>query len=356
MYAVIMAGGKGTRFWPRSREDRPKQLLNIVGQRSMLQQTVARITRLLPPENVLVVAGGNHGEEVHNQLTELPKENIILEPIGRNTAACIGLAALLVQQRDSAAVMTVLPADHLITDEEIFLGTLRAALAQARLQPALITLGIRATTPETGYGYIEAGEQVDTEQNHKFHKVISFHEKPDRERAEQYLEQGNFFWNSGMFVWQAEAILEAIRIHLPGLYADLQELKPLLGAGGLEDGIARIYPDLESISIDYGVMEKAENVLMIPADFGWNDLGTWASMFQVWPKDDQDNAYQGEIVALDSRQNVVFSRLKLCVLLGVDDLVVVDTEDALLVCPVHRAQDVGKILEIIRQSGLEQYL
>jgi mannose-1-phosphate guanylyltransferase len=303
-----------------------------------------------------VVAGENHGEEVHNQLAELPKENIILEPVGRNTAACIGLAALVVQQRDSAAVMAVLPADHLITDEELFLETLRAAVARARLEPALITLGIRATTPETGYGYIEAVEQVDTEQHHKFYKVISFHEKPDRERAEQYLEQDNFFWNSGMFVWQTEAILEAIRSHLPGLYSDLQQLQPFLGTGGLDDGVARIYPDLESISIDYGVMEKAENVLMIPADFGWDDLGTWASMFQVWPKDDQDNAYQGEIVALDSRQNVVFSRLKLCVLLGVNDLVVVDTEDALLVCSVHKAQDVGKILEVIRQRGLKQYL
>lgn len=356
MYAVIMAGGKGTRFWPRSRQKRPKQLLNIVGRRSMLQQTVARITSLLPPENIIVVAGENHGEEVHNQLAELPKENIILEPVGRNTAACIGLAALLVQQRDSAAVMAVLPADHLITDEELYLATLRAAVARARLQPALITLGIRATTAETGYGYIEAGEQVDTVQNHNFYKVISFHEKPDRERAEQYLEQGNFFWNSGMFVWQAEAILEAMRSHLPGLYSDLQKLKSFLDTGDSEDGISRIYPDLESISIDYGVMEKADNVLMVPADFGWNDLGSWASMAQIWPKDDQNNVCQGEIMALDSRQNVVFSRQKLCVLLGVDDLIVVDTEDALLVCPVHKAQDIGKILDVIRQRGMEQYL
>lgn len=356
MYAVIMAGGKGTRFWPRSRQKRPKQLLNIVGRRSMLQQTVARITSLLPPENIIVVAGENHGEEVHNQLAELPKENIILEPVGRNTAACIGLAALLVQQRDSAAVMAVLPADHLITDEELFLATLRAAVARARIQPALITLGIRATTAETGYGYIEAGEQVDTVQNHGFYKVISFHEKPDRERAEQYLEQGNFFWNSGMFVWQAGAILEAMRSHLPGLYSDLQKLQPFLDTGDSVDGISRIYPDLESISIDYGVMEKADNVLMIPADFGWNDLGTWASMAQIWPKDDQNNVCQGEIMALDSRQNVVFSRQKLCVLLGVDDLIVVDTEDALLVCPVHKAQDIGKILDALRQRGMEQYL
>ncbi|MCG6945324.1 MAG: mannose-1-phosphate guanylyltransferase, partial [Deltaproteobacteria bacterium] len=201
-----------------------------------------------------------------------------------------------------------------------------------------------------------AGEQIDTEQNHNFYKVISFHEKPDRERAEQYLKQGNFFWNSGMFVWQAETILEAVRSHLPGLYSDLQELQPMLGTGNLEDGIARIYPDLESISIDYGVMEKAENVLMIPADFGWNDVGTWASMAQIWPKDDQNNAYQGEIMALDSRHNVVFSRQKLCVLLGVEDFIVVDTEDALLVCPVHRAQDISEILDAIKQRGMEQYL
>ncbi len=356
MYAVIMAGGKGTRFWPRSRQKRPKQLLNIVGRRSMLQQTVARISSLLPLENIIVMAGEDHGEGVRSQLKELPDENIILEPVGRNTAACIGLAALLVQHRDSSAVMVVLPADHLITDENLFLSTLRTAAAMARQQPALVTLGIRPTSPETGYGYIEAGDQVDTMQKHSFYRVTSFHEKPDLEQAKEYLEKGNFFWNSGMFVWQAETILEALRSHLPGLYTDLHKLKPFLGTDKLDREITRVYPDLESISIDYGVMEKASNVLMIPADFGWNDLGSWASMTEIWPKDHEHNVYQGEIMALDSRRNVVFGRQKLCVLLGVDDLIVVDTEDALLVCPVSRAQDIGKILDVMRQRGMEQYL
>ena len=356
MYAVIMAGGKGTRFWPRSRQKRPKQLLNIVGQRSMLQQTVARISGLLPLENILVVAGEDHGAEVRNQLAELPSENIILEPVGRNTAACIGLAALLVQHRDPSAVMVVLPADHLITDEDLFLATLRAAVAMARRQPALLTLGIQATSPETGYGYIEAGEQVETVQNHSFYRVSSFQEKPDDKRAERFLQAGNFYWNSGMFIWQAEAILRALKSHLPGLFADLQKLQPFVSSGELDRGIANIYPDLESISIDYGVMEKASNVLMLPADFGWNDLGTWASMAQIWPKDDQHNVYQGDIMAQESHGNVVYSRQKLCVLLGVDDLIVVDTDDALLVCPVDRAQDIGKILDVMRQKGMEEYL
>ena len=356
MYAVIMAGGKGTRFWPRSRERRPKQLINIVGQRSMVQQTIARIANLLPVEDVLVVTGDAHGEELRRQLAELPPENILLEPVGRNTAACIGLAALLVQHRDPRAVMVVLPADHLITDEELFLSALRAAVAMARKEPALITLGIRPASPETGYGYIETGDQVDKAQEHEFYKVISFHEKPELERAKDYLEKGNFFWNSGMFVWQAEAILTAMKSYLPGLYADLQRLKPFLDTDELEREINRIYPDLESISIDYGVMEKADNVLMIPADFGWNDLGSWASMAQIWPKDDQGNAHQGEIMTMESRGNVVFCEEKLCVLLGVDDLIVVDTEEALLVCPVNRAQDIGKILDLMKQRGMEQYL
>jgi mannose-1-phosphate guanylyltransferase len=356
MYAVIMAGGKGTRFWPRSREKKPKQLLNIVGRRSMLQQTIARIANLLPVENVLVVAGEAHGEELRRQLAELPAENIFLEPVGRNTAACIGLAALLIQHRDPTGVMVVLPADHLIADEELFLSTLKAAVAMARKQTALITLGIRPTSPETGYGYIEAGDQVDKAQEHKIYKVSSFHEKPDIERAKHYLEQGNFFWNSGMFVWQAEAILAEMKNYLPGLYTELQRLKPFLDTDGLNQEINHIYPDLESISIDYGVMEKADNVLMIPADFGWNDLGTWASMAQIWPKDDQSNAHQGEIMAMDSRGNVVLSQKKLCVLLGVDDLIVVDAEDALLVCPVNRAQDISKILDLMKQQGMEKYL
>ena len=356
MYAVIMAGGKGTRFWPRSREKKPKQLLNIVGRRSMVQQTIARIGSLLPVENILVVAGEDHGEELRIQLAELPAENIFLEPVGRNTAACIGLAALLVQHRDPSAVMVVLPADHLIADEDLFLSTLRAAVAMARKQPALVTLGIRPASPETGYGYIEAGEQVDKGQEQKFYKVTSFHEKTDVERAKHYLEKGNFFWNSGMFVWQAEAILAQMKKYLPGLYTDLHKLKPFLDADGLEQEINHIYPDLESISIDYGVMEKAGNVLMIPADFGWNDLGTWASMAQIWPKDDQGNVNQGEIMAMESQGNVVFCQEKLCVLLGVDDLIVVDTEDALLVCPVNRAQDIGKVLDLMKQRGMEQYL
>lgn len=356
MYAVIMAGGKGTRFWPRSRQKRPKQLLNLVGQRSMLQQTVARISTLLPFENILVVAGEAHGTEVRNQLAELPEENIILEPVGRNTAACIGLAALVVEHRDPSAVMLVLPADHLITDEDLFLASLGAAVAMARRQPALITLGIRATSPETGYGYIEAAEQVDTVQNHSFYKVSSFHEKPDWKGAKKFLQAGNFYWNSGMFVWQVGAILKALKSYLPGLFADLQELQPYMDSAELEGGIARIYPDLESISIDYGVMEKANNVVMLPADFGWNDLGTWASMAQIWPKDEQHNAFLGNVMAQESRGNVVYSRQKLCVLLGVDDLIVVDTDEALLVCPVSRAQDIGKILDLMRQKGMEEYL
>jgi mannose-1-phosphate guanylyltransferase len=275
----------------------------------MVQQTIARIGSLLPVENILVVAGEDHGEELRIQLAELPAENIFLEPVGRNTAACIGLAALLVQHRNPSAVMVVLPADHLIADEDLFLSTLRAAVAMARKQPALVTLGIRPASPETGYGYIEAGEQVDKVQEQKFYKVTSFHEKPDVERAKHYLEKGNFFWNSGMFVWQAEAILAQMKKYLPGLYTDLHKLKPFLDADGLEQEINHIYPDLESISIDYGVMEKAGN-----------------------------------------------GQEKLCVLLGVDDLIVVDTEDALLVCPVNRAQDIGKVLDLMKQRGMEQYL
>jgi mannose-1-phosphate guanylyltransferase len=356
MYAVIMAGGKGTRFWPRSRERRPKQFLNIVGRRSMLQQTIGRIANLLPVEHVLVVAGEAHGEELRGQLAELPARNFLLEPVGRNTAACIGLAALLVQHRDPSAVMVVLPADHLITDEDLFLSALRAAVAMARKHPALITLGIRPGSPETGYGYIEAGKQVDEVQEHEFYKVNSFHEKPDLARAKHYLERGNFFWNSGMFVWQAEVILAAMKDYLPRLYTDLHRLKPFLDTDELNREINRIYSDLESISIDYGVMEQADNVLMIPADFGWSDLGSWASMAQIWPKDDQSNAHQGEIMTMESRGNVVFCQEKLCVLLGVDELIVVDTEEALLVCPMNRAQDIGKILDLMRQRGMEQYL
>jgi mannose-1-phosphate guanylyltransferase len=252
--------------------------------------------------------------------------------------------------------MVVLPADHLITDEDLFLSTLRAAVAMARRQPVLITLGIRPTAPETGYGYIEGGEEAGKAQAHTFYHVSSFHEKPNRERAESYLEMGNFYWNSGMFVWQAEVILDEMQRRLPGLHADLQRLQPYLDNEEIAAGMTSIYPDLESISIDYGVMEKADGVLMVPAEFGWNDLGTWASMGQIWPRDDQRNVCVGEILALESSRNIVYSHRRICALLGVDDLIVVDTEDALLVCPVSRAQDVGKILDLMKQRGMEKYL
>jgi len=233
---------------------------------------------------------------------------------------------------------------------------LRAAVALARRQSVLVTLGISPATPETGYGYIETGESAGKVQEHIFYRVISFHEKPDLARAKEYLEKGNFYWNSGMFVWQAAVVLKAMQSYLPGLHSDLQKLKPLIGTAEFEAGITRIYPDLESVSIDYGVMEKADNVLMVPADFGWNDLGSWASMTHVWSRDDQQNVCQGEVVALGARRNVVYSPQRLCVLLGVEDLIVVDTEDVLLVCPVSRAQDVGRVLDLMRQRGMEEYL
>ncbi|MBW1982438.1 MAG: NTP transferase domain-containing protein [Deltaproteobacteria bacterium] len=356
MHAVIMAGGKGTRFWPRSREKRPKQLLNITGSRSMLQQTVARIRELVSPQYILIIAGKSHGREVRAQLEQLPAENIILEPVGRNTAACIGLAALLVRKRDRDGVMLVMPADHLIVDEALFVKTLKRAAEAALLKDVLITIGIRPTAPETGYGYIEVGEPKLRLGNDQLYTVKSFHEKPNRERAAEYLRQGGFFWNSGIFIWKARTILEALQLYLPDLYAGLQKLEPALESADFDQRMAAVYPDLQSISIDYGVMEKARNVLMIPGDFGWNDVGSWAAVAQLWPRDENHNAFQGTLVAVEAKQNVVYSKQRLCVLLGVDDLIVVDSGDALLVCPKNRAQDVGKVLELLRQKGLEQYL
>lgn len=356
MYAVIMAGGKGTRFWPRSRERKPKQLLSIVGERSMLQQTVARLGDLVPGDHIVVVAGQSHGDEVRRQLPEIPSENILLEPVGRNTSACIGLAALLVEKRSPADVMVVLPADHLITDTDQFLEILRAAVELARREPALVTIGIRPTAPETGYGYIKAGRPADRVQQHHFYEVKSFHEKPNLERAQRYLQEGNFYWNSGMFVWRAQVILEAIQRYLPDLYSGLRSLERFVDADELAGELARVYPDLPSISIDFGVMEKADNVLMVPADFGWNDLGSWAALAQVWPRDHQENACRGRVLALDAHRNVVYSDKRLCVLMDVEDLIVVDTSDALLVCPKSRAQDVGKALEVMAQRSLDRYL
>ena len=357
MFAVIMAGGKGSRFWPRSREKMPKHLLDILGERTIIRETVERIRPLVPPERILIVTGRSHAAELIRQLPEIPSENILIEPVGRNTAPCIGLAALHILRRGQDEVMLVLPSDHRIGDEEAFRRVLMAAAQVAADGSTLVTIGIRPTGPETGYGYIEQGDPVSNGGADPVYRVRSIREKPDRALAEQFLQKGGFSWNSGMFVWKASTILEEIRRFLPDLYRGLLKIKAALGTDSEEEIVAVTYADLQSVSIDYGVMEKAKEVLVIPGDFGWSDLGSWDALWEVSPKDEAGNAVRGEAwIGIETTRSLVHSPGKLVALVGVDDLLIVDTPDALLICRRNRSQDVRKVVDILEKRGLTSYL
>jgi mannose-1-phosphate guanylyltransferase len=356
MFAVIMAGGKGARFWPRSRERMPKHLLDILGERTIIRETVDRIKPLVPAERTLIVTGRSHAAELIRQLPEIPPENILIEPVGRNTAPCIGFAALHILKRVPDAVMLVLSSDHRIGDEAAFLRIMQAAAEAALQGDPLVTIGIRPTGPETGYGYIEQGELVSKNGPDEIYRVRSIREKPPLEQAERFLAQGGFSWNSGMFVWKASTIIKAIGLHLPDLQRGLLKIRETLGTDREEEVVGAIYSGLQSVSIDYGVMEKAKDVLVIPGAFDWSDLGSWDALWEVSKKDENGNAVRGEFIGIDAANSLVHSSGKLVALVGVKDLLVVETKDALLICRRGRSQDVKKIVESLEKSGLTSYL
>jgi mannose-1-phosphate guanylyltransferase len=356
MFAVIMAGGRGTRFWPRSREKMPKHLLDINGEKSLIRETVDRIAPLVSPERTLIVTGRSHAVELIRLLPEIPPENILIEPVGRNTAPCIGLAALIIQKRVGDAVMLVLPSDHRIEDEIEFRRVLQTAAARATSGKTLLTIGIKPTGPETGYGYLEEGEIVGTDGKLAVYRVRSIREKPDPATAGRFLKKGGFLWNSGMFVWKASTILGEISRFLPDLYAGLIEIENALGRNSEDAVLERIYPSLRSVSIDYGVMEKAKDVLVIPGDFGWSDLGSWDSLWEVSRKDESRNVVRGRLIGVNASGLLVYSPKKLVSVVDVQDILVVETDDALLICRRGSSQEVRRIVEKIEQEGLKEYL
>jgi len=356
MFAVVMAGGKGTRFWPRSREKMPKHLLDILGERTIIRETVDRIRPLVPAERILIVTGRSHAAELIRQLPEIPPENILIEPVGRNTAPCIGLAALHILRRTPDAVMLVLPSDHRIGDDDAYRRVLRVAAETASQGDPLVTIGIPPTGPETGYGYIEQGEPFSKSGTDKIYRVRSIREKPPRQQAESFLAQGGFSWNSGMFVWKASTIVKAIKQHLPDLHQGLLKIREALGTNQEEEVVGTIYAGLKSVSIDYGVMEKAEDVLVIPGAFGWSDLGSWDTLWEISQKDENGNACRGEYIGVDAADSLIQGSGKLVALVGVKDLLVIETKDALLICRRGRSQDVRKIVEILEKRGLTSYL
>lgn len=356
MYAVIMAGGKGARFWPRSREAMPKHLLDILCEKTIIQQTVDRIKTLIPPANIFIVTGKSHADEVVRQLPEVPGENILVEPVGRNTAPCIGLAAIAVKQKEPEGVMVVLPSDHMISDEPSFLEHISAAAEMAQMGEYLLTIGIKPTAPETGYGYIEKGEEISTVRNKPVYKVKAIREKPDAETARKFLKRGRFLWNSGMFVWRASVIKDAIEKYLPDIHKELQKIEKAFGSKRKNKVIESSYRAMTGISIDYGVMEKARNVLVIPGDFGWSDVGSWDALWDISEKDADGNVVKCPFIGINAANSLVHSSKKLVALVGVEDLLVVETDDALLICKRGASQDVKRVVDRLTENEQEQYL
>lgn len=358
MYVVIMAGGSGTRFWPLSRTKTPKQLMSVFGGKSMLQRTVERVLPL-NPERIMIVTNVEQAAETARQLAEYNQcpLDIVAEPLGRNTAPAIALAAAIIGHHDPLATMLVLPADHYIRNEVEFCRVASVAAAAAA-GGALITLGIEPSRPETGYGYIEAAPATA---GSAAQQVKRFVEKPDLAKALEFLEAGNFYWNSGMFIWTVAAIQRELSLQMPELAAALGSLQFAGNSwqlDALKPQIEAIYPSLKGESIDYGVMERAAAVNVIPANFGWSDVGSWSALPEVIAVDEDGNVAINTdgLIAIDARDSLVYGGGKLTALIGVEQLIVVDTPDALLVCHNDRAQDVKKVVERLQQQGLKGYL
>jgi len=356
LYSVIMAGGSGVRFWPQSRRHRPKQLLNIVGDKTMIRATVDRIAPVTPFERIMVVTGARHAENIRKQIPEIPDSFIVAEPVSRNTAPCVALAAYKLAKSDPDAVMVVLPADHLITKEEEFRSVLEAATKLAGDTEDLLTFGIVPDRPETGYGYIHVGPKVIEFKGLSAHRVERFFEKPDLKTAQSYLKLGDYLWNSGMFIWKVSSIIKAIERYLPVVGKTMENLYPVLNTADESKALDEVYEALPDISIDYGVMERADNVLVIPIDVGWNDVGSWTSLQDVWNTDEEGNAVKGKILSLNAKGCVVSSPQKLTALVGVEDIIVVDTPDAILVCRKDRAQDIKQLQELLKKHGYQGLL
>ncbi len=354
-FALILAGGVGTRLWPRSRRAHPKQLIELVSSQTLLERTYQRIVPLIPPERIYVATGAEYRGLVQSQLPELPPENIIGEPAGRNTAPCIGLAARYMAREDQQAVMVSLHGDHVIGKEEEFRELVATAVETAE-RGHIVTLGIVPGYPETGYGYIHRGGYLATVRGRKVFRVLSFTEKPDAPTARQFLESGDYFWNSGMFIWRLEVLQEAFRRHLPRLTGQLDQVAEAIGTAQESAVLRAVWAGVEDKSIDHGIMEKAKDVAVIPADIGWSDVGSWTAIRELLPHDSQGNTIVGAHLGLDTADCLIHGSGRLIATIGLRGMVIVDTEDALLICPQERAQEVKKLVELLRERGEEGYL
>jgi len=352
--ALIMAGGKGERFWPRSRVNLPKQFLSLTDDgKTMIQLTVERISPIVDLEDVYIATNKAYRELVKEQLPGLPEENILCEPIGRNTAPCIGLGAVHAASKYDDAVMIVLPSDHLIKSNEVFIETFKEACEVAIKGENLVTVGITPNYPETGYGYIKYDA---ASKDGSAYSVDKFVEKPDLDTAKEYLADGSYLWNSGMFTWKVSTILNCFKKYMPSTYDGLMKIKSAIKTADEEKVLEAEFPNLESQSVDYGIMEKAENIYILPGSFGWDDVGSWLAVGRIKKTDDNNNVVNGNVVAINTKDCVIEGSGKLIATVGLRDMVVVDTDDAILIATKENAGEIKKVLAKLRETGKNQYL
>ena len=351
-WAVIMAGGRGTRFWPASRNQTPKQFLALFGKKTLLEQTASRLGTAVTSDRRIAVTQKDNKSLVQ-RLLQLPRQQVIGEPVGRNTAPCMILAAFEISRRDPDAVIALLPSDHRIADPVRFRKALKAAFRSARSTGMPVTFGIRPTEPHTGYGYLEMGVEDHRIGEFTIRRLKAFHEKPSKEKAERFLKSGRFLWNSGMFVWRADSLLDAAREHLPEAFLIAREIS----ADRSLKAMNRLFPKMPNVSIDYGLMEKLKGrILTMPADFGWSDVGSWNALAQLLPADSSGNSAPAGTVFIRSSGNFVKSTGKLVALVGIQNAVVVETPDALLICSKSETESIREAVNALEQSGRRSFL
>lgn len=349
VYAFIMAGGVGTRLWPRSRQNTPKQFLDLISQETMLQDSYQRLVPVIPSENILVGTAEAYVPIVREQLPDLRPENIIFEPAGRGTAPAIGLGALHILRRDPDAVMVVVTADHYIGEISRFQRAIVAAVRVAE-QGHLVTLGITPSFPSTGYGYIRRGEPLQTVDGFTVYRARRFTEKPDASLAQAFLSSGLYSWNSGMFIWKVKAIMAEFERQMPVFYTQLNEISASIGAPDERATLLRIWENVENQTIDYGVMERALDVAVIPVHIGWNDVGSWDTLMELLPADQDGNALVGDHVAVETFNSLIYSPHKMVATIGIHDMIIIETPDALLICPRNRSEEVRKVVNALKSK------
>lgn len=361
-YAVVLAGGSGTRLWPKSRDNTPKQFLKLGGDRTMMQRSVDRILPLIPWERVIVVTNAKYLEEVRAQLPEIPAENIVAESAKRDTAMAMAVGAVVAKHRDPDAVVVNIASDHVLKDEDEYRRVMTASIKLASQKEHLITVGITPNSPNVNFGYIHVDGELTNVDGYSVSKVTSFKEKPDLETAKSFLAQGNYFWNANMYTWHVDAMMKAFQEHMPSMVPRLEAIASSLTAGNFSEVLASEYEAAEKVPIDIAISEKAKNLVLLPGNFGWDDIGMWSTVYELGEKDEngtvvvRDSDDQTPLISIESKNNLIAVNDRLVALVGVDDLVVIDSNNVLLILPRSRAAEVKKVVQKLEQEGQESYL